>query len=448
MADSGVSRQLARFVTGSRWQDIPEETRRQASLAVLNVAATGLAGARDVALRRLGAALAPFSGPATSTVIGAKDRRDAPTAAFLNAAAMNVHDFDDTHEGTIIHPSAPVAAALMAVAETMPMTGADFLHAFVLGTEVECRIGNAISPGHYDRGWHITSTCGVFGAAVAVGTLLRLDEDQVLSALGNASAQAGGLVETLGFMAKSISVGNAARNGLLSALMAKAGVEGPPRPLEGPRGFLTVSADTVDLDALTRDLGITFELSRNALKLYPCGVVLMPVIDACLALRDQVDPAAIDSVVITGHPLLKARTDRPAIVTGREAQVSAQHAAAASLLRGSAGLDDFSDAAVNDPAVASLRARVQPVAVDPACPVERAEVLVRLADGRECRHAIDAARGSLANPATVEDIERKFRTLAAWGCPDVNAERALQTAHALEHLDDAADLPRALKPAR
>ena len=134
----------------------------------------------------------------------------------------------------MIHPTAPVAPALFAFAETERRDGAALLRAFILGGEIECRFGNAVSPYHYARGWHITSTCGVFGAAVGVGALLGLSEEQFGWALGNASAQAAGLVETLGTMSKSISVGNAARNGMTSALLAAEDFSGPAKPLEGP----------------------------------------------------------------------------------------------------------------------------------------------------------------------------------------------------------------------
>ena len=177
------------------------------------------------------------------------------TAAFLNAASGNVFDFDDTHIPTVIHPTAPVAPALFALAAQRRVSGAELLHAFVLGVEIECRLGNAISPGHYRRGWHITATCGVFGAAAAAGELVGLDTTHMIWALGNASAQSSGLVETLGTMAKSIGVGNAARNGLLAALFAERGFAGPDHPLEGPRGFIPVMGGDCDLAGLTAGLG-------------------------------------------------------------------------------------------------------------------------------------------------------------------------------------------------
>src|SRR6185295_6504467 len=156
--------------------------------------------------------------------------------------------------------------------------GENLLLAFVLGAEAEVRIGNAVSPGHYRRGWHITSTCGVFGAAIAIGKALALDAQRLVWAIGNASVQAGGLVETLGTMAKSISVGNAAKNGLLAALLARDGFSGPEHPLEGERGFLRVVTDAPKFDAICHRLGEQWELLSNTYKPYPCGVVLNPVV--------------------------------------------------------------------------------------------------------------------------------------------------------------------------
>jgi len=423
-AADGLSRRLAAFLRNASWEDVPQTVRAHATRAVFNGVGTALGGACDQAILRLDEALAPFSANQAATVIGRRARRDALTAAFLNAAAMNVFDFDDTHAGTILHPTAPIAPVVLALAETQPISGSQLLHAFVLGVEVACRIGAAVSPGHYDRGWHITSTCGIFGAAAAAAKLLDLNEDQIVWALGNASAQASGLVETLGFMAKSTGVGNAARGGLVSALMARAGVQGPPRPLEGPRGFLAVCCGAPDPERIERKLGVEWEIQRLMFKPYPCGVVLNPVIDACLAARTA--PAfsvnGIAEVMVRGNPLLKARADRPNVATGREAQVSAQHAIAVCLLRGTAGAADFNDAAVNDMQVRALRAKVRRVEGDETTPIEAARVSILYADGSSHDQSIEAATGSLARPMTDEALRQKFAALARYGCPDLDAE--------------------------
>jgi 2-methylcitrate dehydratase PrpD len=448
VAGEGLSQTLAAFVVDSRWEEIPPPVRQQATRSILNSFGTALGGSRDQAILRLLATVDCLSGDRTSTIIGHDKKTDMATAAFLNAASMNVFDFDDTHEGTIIHPTAPVAAAVFALAEARQICGKDLLHAFILGTEIECRLGNAISPGHYDRGWHITATCGVFGAAAAAGKLLGLDSQQMLWALGNASAQSSGLVETLGSMAKSVGVGNAARNGLLAALMAQNGVEGPLKPLEGPRGFLNVTSDNPHFEAMSSGLGETWELMRNAFKPYPCGVVLNPVIDACLeaGLTNSVTPGNIERIVVIGGPLLKARADRPDVTTGREAQVSAQHAVAVSLLRGSAGVVDFNDEAVSAPDVQALRAKVQAVDVDPALPVESARVQFYLAKGGMHETFIEVATGSLKKPLSDEDLERKFRALAAYGCPALKVAPLIKKLWNLVTSPDVAQMMVAARP--
>ncbi|RUW77607.1 MmgE/PrpD family protein [Mesorhizobium sp. M2A.F.Ca.ET.067.02.1.1] len=444
----GLSRRLAAFVRNSQWNDVPEPVCEHALRALFNGFGTALGGSSDQAILRLAASLAPFSAGSAATVVGHGAKRDASTAAFLNAASMNVFDFDDTHQGTIIHPTAPVAPVVLALAELRPVSGTELLHAFVLGVEVTCRIGNAISPGHYNRGWHITSTCGIFGAAVAAAKLLDLTEEEILWAFGNASAQASGLVETLGFMAKSVGVGTAARGGLLAALMAKGGVEGPPMPLEGPRGFLKVLCHAPKPELIERELGSDWENLRNMFKPYPCGVVLNPVIDACLDLHRKPDFSAdlVSDITVRGCPLLKARADRPDVTTGREAQVSAQHAVAVALLRGTAGAADFSDAAVNDPDVKALRAKVRPIETDEAIPVEAAYVSVRCSDGAHFEVRELAATGSPARPMTDAALRDKFAALAEYGSPAIDAGALADSLWALRDVSDVGSIMALARP--
>ena len=450
IAASGVTKRLAAFVANSRLEDIPEQVRVHGVRALFNGFGTALGGSSDPALERLETALGGTSSTPAATVIGRGEGHHAPTAAFLNAAAMNVFDFDDSHAGTIIHPTAPVAPAVLALAETRRSPGADVLHAFILGVEVTCRLGNAVSPGHYNRGWHITSTCGIFGAAVAAAKLLDLGEEQIVWALGNASAQSSGLVETLGFMAKSVGVGGAARNGLLSALMAAAGVEGPPHPIEGPRGFLQVTCDAPRPELVTEALGIHWEILRDMFKPYPCGVVLNPVIDACLDARVSpgFDAARVSWIVVRGNPLLKARADRPNVTTGREAQVSAQHAVAVSLLRGAAGVAEFSDAAVADPQVRALRDKIERIETDDRIPVEAAELEIGFADGTPIQLRENNATGSLRRPMSDEALRAKFDALARYGCPALDPEPLAEMLWRLPTLPDVAALMACARPSQ
>jgi len=440
-----VTETLSSFVKNCQWTDIPEHARHEAKRSILNFFAVALAACSDPTIEKAVKTYLAFSANSTATLIGRPERTDILNAAALNAMSANVFDFDDTHIPTIIHPTSTVAPVLFAMAEQQPMTGTELLLAFILGVEVECRVGNAVSPGHYSRGWHITSTCGVFGSAAAAAKIMGLSARQITWAMGSASAQAGGLVETLGTMSKSVSVGNAARNGLLSTLLAINDFDGPAHPLEGERGFLHVTAEQPDIEKLISGLGQTWEVNCNTYKPYPCGVVLNPVIEACLRLTK--DNALVETgfehiqrIELTGHPLLRQRTDRPNIKTGRESQVSAQHAVAVSLFRGRAGMDEFSDSAVNEPALRSLGARVV-FADDPSMPVEAARVGIYFDHlPNPLVMQIDQSKGSLANPMSDADIEDKLRTLCEQGGAGCSSQQIIETVWSLDTIKDVSAL--------
>jgi 2-methylcitrate dehydratase PrpD len=330
-SEARLTPELARFLAASRWEDIPAEIRREGKRAVLNIAGCIVAGREDPAVRIL--------------------RKVFPEDhALIDAAAATAHDYDDTHLRTVVHATPPVAGAVFQLARQRPVSGVEFLHAFVLGMETSCRLGDAVTPGHYERGWHITSTCGVFGAAAGAGKVLRLDETQFVHALGIAATQAAGLVEMLGSMARVLNAGFAARNGLSAALLAAQGFEGPARPLEGLRGFFNV------FGGANNGFGRDWELPRVAYKPYPCGVVLHALVDACLAHREKIRTA--ETITVALHPLAIERADRPSPRNAIEARLSAQHAVAVCALRGRAGLAEFSDAAA-DPELQAFRRRVR-----------------------------------------------------------------------------------------
>jgi 2-methylcitrate dehydratase PrpD len=408
----GVTEVLAKFVVDTRWDDLPPQVTHQAKRSLMNFFAVALTGCRDQTFETALQTLAAFSGGRQAALIGRRERIDALSAAFLNAAGANVLDFCDTHVSTAIHPTAPLAPALLALAELKPVSGRDLILAFVLGQEVECRIGLAMSPQHYNKGWHITATCGVFGAAAGSGKLLALGPAQMVWALGIAATQAAGLCECLGTPAKSVGVGNAARNGLWAALLAEKGFAGPAEPLNGVQGYYHALGETPKLPALTDRLGESWEIMPTSYKPYPCGFVMHPAIDCVLDWRRENPSAVVEKVVVTGNPLMATRADRPNIATGRESQVSVQHAVAAALTFGKAGLEQFTDACVNDPAVRALRGKVE-VLRDEKYPTIAAAVAITTADGKTYELSQQAARGSDANPMSDLDLEEKLRDAAA-----------------------------------
>ena len=412
---------LARFIVDSQWSDIPERVKHAAKRALLNFVGAAIGGSRDLAIDHAIAALGRFNGPPQASVIGRAERFDSLNAAFLNAASGNVFDFDDTHHPTVVHPTSPVAPVPLALAEQQPMSGARLLHALILGIETACRLGHVVTLAHYVRGWHITSTCGAVGAAAAAAKSLELDHESTLAALGLGANQACGVVESLGSMAKSVSVGNAARNGMFSAFLAREGFTASRETLEGPRGFARVMADAPRVAALTAGLGEHWEIMSNALKPYPCGIVLHSVIDACLEIRAQyrMAPERIDRIIVRGNPLLRERADRPMPRSGRTASVSTQHTAAVCFLYGDAGIERYTDDCVLNAQVQTLGNRVT-LEDDPTLAIEAAHVTVHTTDGAVHEAHVTNALGSLARPMTDAQVEAKVRSLAAFRGLDVD----------------------------
>ncbi|CAN5809202.1 MmgE/PrpD family protein [soil metagenome] len=435
----GITQTLARFIVDTTWEDIPEQARHEAKRALLNFFAVAIAGCRTEPVVLALKTLSEFSGGKQATVVGRSERIDALNAAFLNAAGANVFDYCDTHLATVVHPTSPLAPALLALSEVRRISGPQLLLAFVLGFEIECRVGAAVSPGHYPKGWHITSTCGVFGSAAGTAKLLGLSIDQVVWALGNASTQSAGLCECLGWPAKSVSVGAAARNGLFSALLAEKGFSGPAEPIAGAQGWLAAMGEPPNYAALTDGLGKTWEVNNNSLKPYPAGFVIHPLLDCALDWRRQNPGATVERVLARGNPLLLQRTDRPEIATGREAQVSLQHAVAAALVLGKAGLEQFTDACVNDPAVKAMRRKIE-VASDPGISTIAVEMEFWTADGKKHSVSTQAARGSSANPLKDAEIEQKLTEEAKSWRPGHDIRPLIDAVWALDKSADVSNL--------
>jgi 2-methylcitrate dehydratase PrpD len=433
--------ELAGFIAGSRWEDIPEKVRHEGRRSLLNSIGTALGGCRDAQVEHLLGVLAPFAGKPEAALIGRAERLDALSAAFVNAAASNLHDFDDTHMQTIIHSAGPVMPAVLALGERRRASGRDVLHAFLLGVEAECRVGNAVSPWHYAHGWHISSTCGAVGAAAAAGKLLGLDAPRMATALALGATQACGLLDSLGHMAKGVSMGSAPRAGITGALLAERGFTSGADTLAGKYGFVNVLGEKPDAGAITRGLGKDWEAAKIAFKPYPCGIVLHPVLDALLALQAQHKLKAQDvrRITVRAHSLLQQRTDRPRPRHGREAQVSLQHAAAMVFLRGAAGLRQFTDEMTRDPAAEAFGERVT-IVNDDSYAVEAALVRLETADGRTLEDKVAHALGSLGQPMSDAQIEAKVRDCAAFGSPGHDAAPLIDAVWGIENMPDVAAL--------
>src|SRR5579863_5498997 len=214
---------LASWIVSHRIETVPEDVRHEARRAIVNYLGCALGGCRDEAVDLAMEALGPFSGPRIASILGRPERLDPLHASLMNGISSHVYDFDDTTPKNYMHPTSPVASALFAWASAHPVSGNDFMQAFIAAFEAEMRIGNAVYPAHYDVGWHITGTAGIFGAAAAIGKLIGLSRQQTIWAIGLAATQAAGIREMFGTMTKSYHPGRAAQNGMTAAFLAAKG---------------------------------------------------------------------------------------------------------------------------------------------------------------------------------------------------------------------------------
>jgi 2-methylcitrate dehydratase PrpD len=423
-----VTRPLARYVVASRFDDLPESIRHEGVRAFVNWLGCVLGGCRENVVERALPTFTEFSGPPQATVIGWGRRVDAPTAALLNTMSNFVNSFNDTHLATVAHPNGPPASALFALSERQTVSGADFVHALILGTEVACRMANVIAaaPAVCHVGLSTHGVTNVIGAAIATGKLLGLDEQQMDWAIGLAVTQAAGIRSSHGSMAGKLIGGHAARCGMLAAYLARNNFTSAEQPIEGPTGFAAVFANPSNLAAAVDRLGQHHEITGNAYKPYPAGIVNHAAIDACLQVTGEAgyDAAAIERVELRLHPLTVELCNRPAPKDRMQAIVSVQHWAAASLLHRVAGLKQGNDLSVRDPALVAIRNRIS-IAGDPALTNDAAVATVTLKDGRKITAHVAHCRGSLERPMSDDDLSVKFRGQASLVMPAAQVEQLL-----------------------
>jgi 2-methylcitrate dehydratase PrpD len=439
-----VTRILAQYVVSAKYDDLPANVRKEGVRTLLNWVGVAIGGSRHQTVDIAASALGPFSGPSQASLLGRRERFDIMNAAFINGVSSHIFDYDDTHLKTIIHPAGPVASAILALSEMQQVTGKDFLNALVLGVESECRIGNAVYPNHYDVGWHITGTAGVFGAAAAAGRLLGLSEQQMTWALGLAASQPVGLRESFGSMNKSFNPGRAASNGLFAAILASKNFTSSDGMIEAKRGWANTISTKQDWAEITQGLGQRFETALNTYKPFACGIVLHPAIDAAIQLRNeqQLDASQVKRIELKVHPLVLELTGKKTPQDGLEGKFSVYHAVAVALIEGAGGEKQFSDRAVRDPVVIELRGKVVPV-IDPAIKPEQVEMSIELGDGRVLRRRIEHAIGSLEKPMSDADLERKFADLAEGILPRQQAAKVMELCWKVEGLADAGEIARA-----
>lgn len=431
-----ITRLLAEFVAQHPSRGWSDAIDHEAHRSFLNWAgcAVGASGHESVAAAL--AAVQALQPAPQASLLGRGERVDMASAALLNGIASHTFDFDDTHLKTIIHPAGPVASALLALAEHRGASGRALIDALVLGIDVSCRIGNVMYPDHYDRGWHITGSTGMLGAAAGCARLLGLDAARTAMALGIAASQPVGLREQFGTMSKPLHPGAAARTGLMAALMAQQGFTASARALEAPRGLVQVVSDKCAWHEATDELGSRFEIGFNTYKPFACGIVIHPSIDACVQLRGQgVRADEVERIELRVHSLVLELTGKKEPADGLSAKFSVYHGCAVGLIVGRAGEPEYDDHLVNRDDVVALRRKVV-ATVDDAIDEASADVTAVLKDGRRVHVFVEHAIGSLQRPLSDAALDDKFATQSAPVLGDARTAELIAACRRLGELDD------------
>ncbi|MDP9282769.1 MAG: MmgE/PrpD family protein [Chloroflexota bacterium] len=460
-----LTRSVAEFICATPRTSIPASVRRLATRSILDgigLALAGNAAATGAIVRSYLAGLGS-SGPAT--VIGWAETLSPRFAAFANGIAIHADDYDDTQlavrpdrvYGLLTHPTAPVLPAVLAVAEAEGSAGADLLDAYIVGTEVEMKVAEAIDPRHYRDGFHSTGTIGAIGAAAALARLRLADEMTTQRALGIAASQSAGLRESFGTMTKPFHAGRAAESGVIAVDLALRGWTAAENILEAPRGFFRAAGGGYDATAIDGALGRpwSFDSPGVSIKPHPSGSLTHPGMRVMLRLIEEHDikPEQVRRVRVGTNRNMPNALIHHRPRTELNAKFSMEFCMAILLLERKAGLAQFTDEVVARDDVQRLIERidfdVHPEAEAAGYEKMTTIVEVELADGRVVRGRADFGKGSPADPMSDAELEAKFRDCAAWGgLPEADARDVADLIWRIEELGDVRDLTRPLRSAR
>ena len=439
-----IARELANRICSTTFDDLSPAALRYAKIGLLDTLGVGIAGCGEDAAVIARKSTERAAGPAL--VWGTGERTTPLEAAFLNGIASNVLDFDDCTDNLGGHPSAPVLPAVLALAEKRGAGGREVLTAYVVGFETETQLGRGVNFHHYEKGWHPTSTLGVFGAGAACAKILGLDAGRTTHTLALCASLAAGVKSNLGSMGKPLHIGQAARSGLNAALLASNGFTGNADALEHHQGFLELfnGAGNYSVEQILAKWGAPWDIEMPgiAIKQYPCCLSTQSAVDLMLKLvREQdIRPEQVSEVVSKTSARRLEHTNRPEPKSALDAKLSIQYVLARALTDRSVSLGHFEERAFREPAVHHTMKRVRAMAADAdsADSDMGAEITIALKDGRRVRGTIDRPVGHAAGvPLAQGALVAKF---AACTTPSLGAERSEQVVAAVASFEDVVDV--------
>lgn len=459
--DNPYTRGIAEFVSGLKYEAIPEKVRHRLKLLMLDSLGCALYGADLQWSRILQDQLSAVDTTRTCAIWGTNRKLSAPHAALVNGTQVQGFELDDVHRAGVLHVGAVVLPALIPLAETRPgMTGREFLTAAAAGYEIGPRVGLCMGPAHIASGWHSGATLGVFSAAAGAACGLKLDAERTVHALGIAGTQAAGLMAAqFGAMVKRMHAGRSSQSGLYGALFAEKGFTGIVNVLESEYGgFCTAmsqSKDNFDLKELTAGFGSTWQIMGVALKFYSCVGSNHTTLDAIRDMQAErpFGPRDVKKIVVHGSKVTMEHVGWKYVPQGlTSAQLNLPYCVATWLLDGDCFVDQFTESKVADPARMALAEKVE-VHEDPAITAKGAtfrhmvHAEAHLNDGTVLKRTVEAGRGSEKNFASDADVVAKFEKLAAKALPKAQVGKLRDAMLALEKLEDAAELARLMQKA-
>ena len=439
-----ATKKLVNFIVNTRYEDLPSEGKRRAKECILDCIGVSLAGSVQPIAQILESYLKELGGTPRSTVVGLGVKTSPVNAALTNGTLGHALDYDDTALPAISHPTVTILPAVLAIGEMTGATGKEVLLAYILGYEVFCKVGAAVNPSHWYRGFHSTGTFGTYGAVSAASKLLKLDEEQVTNAFGIAASLASGLKQNIGTMTKPFHAGHAAEGGVKAALLAKKGFTAAKDVLEGRMGFANVLADRHDFSVLEK-LGHQWEIVDPApfIKPHPSCAGTHAAMNAMLSLIKEHDikPDEVEHVDAGMNPGALEELIYTEPKDALEAKFSMQFCLAILFLERKGGLARHTDAKVRDPRIVELMKRIT-LYVDPelteSLPLEwvdkTATVKVRLKDGREYNRTADLPR------LTWDEIREKYEECASLALPENKVKKSIDIVAGLEELKNLRSL--------
>jgi 2-methylcitrate dehydratase PrpD len=432
----GITQDTAAFVADTQFDNLPPETIKEAKFCLLDWLGVTLAGSMEPLADILARVIGMMPCEPQATVLGRGIKTSPLLAAMANGSMSHALDFDDYLVEGLLHPSAPLWAALLPVAEWKGTGGKDLITAFVLGFEVESRIAQVLGKPLIDACIHPTGTVGTFSAAVGAGKTLGLTRQQLINAIGMAGTQAAGLIESFGSMSKPFHAGKAAMNGLLAAVLAGEGFTGSEQMLDSERGFAQVLAKK-DLRGITDTLGREYGILNNTYKPYPSCGATHAAIDTMLEIkrRYNIQAGQIKEVLCKVHPTAIHVAGKSQLKFGLEGKFSLKFCLSQALTNGAVTVDKFNESEITSPGILELMDKIRLIPEESYRSISEAEGVVVTTGGQEYRHAVSWARGTPRNPMSAEEMENKFLSLAELVIPREKAEQAVSLINRLDQLD-------------